>query len=657
MHYFSPESGCATPFTYVFTVQQREMAAAIRLAVVDGGDQAIAASRGEGKTTLFERLLLKYTLQGLVKFSVLFAATGTAAENSLESIKLEVETNDFLYADYPEVCEPVRALENTPQRAHFQIVGGVRHDDGEPYEMASSKFSWCGQSITFPNVPGSPASGGIIATHGLDSAVRGIKKKGRRVDVAGIDDPDTEETVRSADQAKKLEDRIDRTIAALGGQKRRVARVMLTTIQNQNCVSYRFTDPQQKPSWKPRRFRFLIRKPDRMDLWDEYVTRKRQDWQSASESVEVRSADEFYDRHRDAMDKGAIVSNPNRYTAGERSALQFYFNEVARIGQDAVSTEYDNDPPQEYEGSEELTPDQIARKLSNLPRGLVPLACHHVTAMIDVHESILYYTVAAWEDGFTGYVIDYGTFPDQKTPYFSHTDAKVTLASLFPKAGKEGRIYAGLEAVTERLLGREWKREDEAAANVGRCLIDAGYATDTVLKFCRQSRFAALLTPTKGMGLGPGNKPFHEYQKRPGDRVGHRWRIPAAQGRAVRQALVDANYWKTFIHSGLATTTGDRVCLSLFGSKPEAHRMYADHLTAEKHDLQFSKTFGRWVDVWGNKTGRHDNHFFDTLAGCAVAASMLGVTVVESADAKPLQPRRYRSIAQIKAERPGRRQA
>src|SRR5690606_1133882 len=115
-YYFGGD--CTNPFWYDFTFQQKEMIAAVRNAVEFGGDQAIAASRGEGKTTIVERLLLKYTLQGLITFSVLFSATGSSAENSLESIKDDIAENDRLCEDYPEVCAPVRALENTPNRAH-----------------------------------------------------------------------------------------------------------------------------------------------------------------------------------------------------------------------------------------------------------------------------------------------------------------------------------------------------------------------------------------------------------------------------------------------------------------------------------------------------------------------------------------------------------
>jgi len=149
-------------FWYPFTTQQLEMIEAIRNAIRYGGDQSLAASRGEGKTKIFERMLLKYTLSGVIKFSVLFAATGSAAQDSLQSIMGEIETNLRLRADYPEVCVPVLALENTPNRAHYQVVTGKRIDNGEPYESVPSRFSWCGQEIVLPNVPGSPSAGRAV---------------------------------------------------------------------------------------------------------------------------------------------------------------------------------------------------------------------------------------------------------------------------------------------------------------------------------------------------------------------------------------------------------------------------------------------------------------------------------------------------------------
>ena len=95
----------------------------------------------------------------------------------------------------------------------------------------------------------------------------------------------------------------------------------------------------------------------------------------------------------------------------------------------AFFAEYQNEPlPEDAGTDDELTADQIAGKTNRMPRRSVPIGCNHLTMFIDVQASLLFFVVAAWEDDFTGYVVDYGSFPDQKRPYFTLRDARYTLA-------------------------------------------------------------------------------------------------------------------------------------------------------------------------------------------------------------------------------------
>ena len=138
--------------------------------------------------------------------------------------------------------------------------------------------------------------------------------------------------------------------------------------------------------------------------------------------------------------------------------------------------------------------------------------------------------------------------------------------------------------LTNQCLGREWHRDDGTAMKIERCLIDAnwGSSTDVVYQFCRQSAHAGLVLPSHGRFVGASSLPFSEYKRKPGDRVGLNWRIPNALGkRAIRHVLFDTNYWKSFIHARLAVPMGDQGCLSLFGDRPDQHRLFAEHLTAE----------------------------------------------------------------------------
>ena len=225
-------------------------------------------------------------------------------------------------------------------------------------------------------------------------------------------------------------------------------------------------------------------------------------------------------------------------------------------------------------------------------------------------------------------------------PYFALREADPSLALATGAAGLEGTIYQGLLRLTDDILGREWLRDDGAHLKVERCPIDAnwGSSTDVVYQFCRESEFAGVLMPSHGRFVGASGRPFAEYTDRPGDRAGTHWRIPGVRGkREVRHLLYDANFWKSFIAARLNVLLGDRGCLSLFGDRPEAHRLFAEHLCAEYRVRTEGR--GRVVDEWKVRPGGGDNHWLDCLAGSAAAASVQGCALREHA------PRRRRSRA------------
>ena len=244
---------------------------------------------------------------------------------------------------------------------------------------------------------------------------------------------------------------------------------------------------------------------------------------------------------------------------------------------------------------------------------------------IDVQQKLLYYVVCAWEDDFTGYVVDYGAYPDQRRTYFTLRDATRTLATAAKGTGLEGSIYAGLESLTADLLNRRWRREDGTELRIDRCLIDAnwGSSTDVVYQFCRQSPHAGIVLPSHGRFVGAASRPFSEYKRKPGDRVGLNWRVTNGLGkRIIRHVLFDTNFWKSFVQARLVVAQGDPGCLSLFEDLPESHRLFADHLTAEYRIRTEGR--GRTVDEWKIRPEQADNHWFDGVVGCSVAASIQG---------------------------------
>ena len=202
-------------------------------------------------------------------------------------------------------------------------------------------------------------------------------------------------------------------------------------------------------------------------------------------------------------------------------------------------------------------------------------------------------------------------------------------------------------SLTAQLLGREWPRESGDSMRIGRCVIDAnwGPSSDTVYQFCRQSAHAAILLPSHGRYYGASATPLNQYTPKPGERVGSGWRIGNLAGkRAIRHLTYDTNAWKSFVAARWRTTVGDRGAWTAFGDKPERHRLFAEHLTAEVPVKTEAR--GRTVDEWRVRPGR-ENHWLDCVVGAAVAASISGASLLEGS----AQPRRRVKLSDMKRGR------
>jgi phage terminase large subunit GpA-like protein len=441
-----------------------------------------------------------------------------------------------------------------------------------------------------------------------------------------LDDPQTDESARSLSQCATRERVLAGAVLGLAGPGQKISGIMPCTVIRPGDMADSILDRDKHPEWNGERTKMIYAFPSNEKLWEKYAEVRAE---SLRVHGDMREATAFYEANREALDKGAEIAWPERFNHDEASAIQHAMN-LKFQDEAAFFAEYQNEPLPEkgVEDDELLTAEQIAQKLNGYKRRELPIGAEHLTMFIDVQGKLLFYVVSAWAGDFTGYGIDYNSYPDQKRRYFTLRDATRTLQRAANGAGLEGAIYAGLEALTGDMLGREWKREDGAHLKIERCLIDAnwGTSTDVVYQFCRQSAHAAVLTPSHGRFVGASSIPFSEYKRKRGDRVGFNWRIPNVHGkRAIRHALFDTNYWKSFIHARLAVAMGDKGSLSLFGRDPEAHRLLADHLVSEYRVKTEGR--GRVVDEWKMRPETSENHWLDCLVGCAVAASMQGVVL------------------------------
>ena len=598
----------------------------IETAVLRGGLFALALPRGSGKTTITESAALWSMLYGHREFVVLIGATESAALELLDSLKTELEVNERLAEDFPEVCYPVAQLEGIANRCAGQLYKGER-----------TRITWTSNEIVLPTVEGSRASGIIVRVAGITGRIRGMKFKrsdGRNVrpSLVVIDDPQTSESAGSLEQTRKRVRVLAGDILGLAGPGQKISGIMPCTIIRPGDMADIILNRNTHPDWNGEKTRMVYRFPTNMKLWEEYAEIRAEALRTEGN---FQKATEFYLANREAMDAGAEVSWEARFNHDEVSALQHAMN-LKFQDEAAFQSEYQNDPlPDDTADDSLLSVDEICAKINGLARRRVPLKCDRLTMFVDVQKALLFYVVTAWAEDFTGAVIDYGSWPDQHRHEYSLADANPSIQTLFPKAGFEGALYAALSALTDECLGREWEREDGAVLKIERALVDAnwGQSTDVVYQFCRQSSHAGVILPSHGRYVGASSKPMTEYRKQQGDRLGFNWMIPNVAGkRAIRHVIYDTNYWKSFIHARLAVPVGDKGSLTLYGRIPGAHQLFAEHLTAEYRVKTQGR--GRTVDEWKLKPQSHDNHFLDCVAGCAVCGSMLGASLPETLPAK-----------------------
>jgi hypothetical protein len=616
---FFCESYFPLTFDLAWSPDHLKVIAKIEQAVIHGGLFAMAMPRGSGKTTLAECACLWAILYGHREFVCLIGSDEGHALDMLDSLKTELESNGLILEDFPESVFPIHCLEGIAHRANGQLYQGQR-----------THIGWTAREIILPTIPESKGSGAIIKVAGITGRIRGMKYKradGRSVrpSLVILDDPQTDESARSPSQCAHRESILAGAVLGLAGPGKKISGIMPCTVIRPVDMADCILDREKHPQWQGERTKMVYSFPKNEKLWEEYADIRAESLRSEQG---IKLATQFYIKHREAMDKGAQVAWSERFNHDEVSAIQHAMN-LKLQNEAAFWAEYQNEPLAEDIGDGELlSADEIASKTNGIKRREVAIGCSHLTMFIDVQQKLLYFVVVAWEDDFTGYVIDYGTYPDQKRNYFTLRDSRITLATKARGAGLEGSIYAGLEKLTGDYLSREWRRDDGAYVKIGKCLVDAnwGSSTDVVYQFCRQSNHAAILLPSHGRFVGASSIPFSEYKRKRGDRVGHNWRIPNVAGkRAIRHAVYDTNYWKSFIHTRLAVAIGDKGCLSLFGNKAETHRLFADQLTAEYRVKTEGR--GRTVDEWKMRPDQTDNHWFDCLVGCAVAASIQGAVL------------------------------
>lgn len=251
-------------------------------------NMATAAPRGEAKSTLVSQLFTLYCLVTQQKrYALIVMDSIDQAYPMLEAIKVELEFNQRLRIDFPEVA-----------------------GQGRVWQAATI--------ITKANQK--------VQVAGSGKKLRGLRHGAYRPDLVVLDDIENDEQVRSAEQRDKLHDWLKKTVLPLGAAGDKLDVVYIGTILHYDSVLNRTLASK---AWKTAKFKALKKMPDDMALWDK--------WEDFFLNEGEAVADAFYHANQAAMDKGSEVS----WAARPLLALMKI---RARDGHATFDSEYQNDP-------------------------------------------------------------------------------------------------------------------------------------------------------------------------------------------------------------------------------------------------------------------------------------------------------------------------
>lgn len=249
---------------------------------------AIAAPRGEAKSTIVTQLTTLWCLVTQRKrYALLVMDSIDQAYPMLEAIKAELEFNNRLRSDFPEI-------------------------------FGAGRVWQAGTIITRANQK--------VQVAGSGKKLRGLRHGAYRPDLVILDDIENDEQVRNPDQRDKLHNWLKKTVLPLGSADGKLDVIYIGTILHYDSVLNRTLASK---AWNTAHFKAIIRLPDNMALWDRWEDLYLRDGEAV--------ADAFYHTNKAEMDEGAVVS----WAARPLLALMKI---RARDGHATFDSEYQNDP-------------------------------------------------------------------------------------------------------------------------------------------------------------------------------------------------------------------------------------------------------------------------------------------------------------------------
>lgn len=548
---------------------------------------------------------------------VIVAATDELAGKLLDTIRLDLETNDLLFADFPEACLPIRRARNAHAAPHLTatVADEKRNQFLPPCKRHKMRLQLKGGVMQLAQIPGAKCSGGIIDPVGLTAAIRGrnvglADGSTVRPDLVLLDDPQTTDSAMSTAQTTTREKIIASDVAGLAGPGVRLAMLATVTVIAPNDLSDRLMNRQRHPEWHTTRRRMVLSWPTRADLWDRYWQIQAGDGPDSDPDTCRAAALDHYRANRTEMDAGGSVSWPARLGPDDVSALQHAMDKAGPPGlpnRAAFMAEYQGEPPADdvTASGDRLQSAALCQRLTAIPRGTIPDGCDLLTVFVDPGTTVgvHWLALAVNRQTWLGGPVDWG-----------RDDVPVT-------GDDESAVYLAVGTLCRSLTARQWTTQGGQAVQVARLAVDSGRWSTLIYRLVREMALPGVV-PSKGFYVKAGSRwyPAREGSNGP---PGDNWReaVLRGGGRTIRLLEYDTNRWKDHSYARLTEGMGGKSRWALPGDNGHAMEPLAAHLCAEIRTpvTRAGVTATEWTQPPGT-----ENHWFDCLVGASVCAATQG---------------------------------
>lgn len=263
---------------------------------------AIAAPRGSAKTTLISLEFVIYCIcYKLEDFIVIISSTQSQASNFLRDIKRELETNEKLRIDFPDICKSDKKL-------------------------LSRRWSET-EIITANDIK--------VLALGTGQQTRGRKHGKYRPSLIILDDIITSEAARNPESTYNLENWLTADVFKAGDKNTNI--IFIGTIHHPNSLLGKYTDPKQIPGWTARIYKAVISYAERVDLWDKWAKIfLHQDTYNNEPGPDAAKC--FFTANKEEMLKGVKLLWPERISYYDLMEIR------EQQGSYSFDSEYQNEP-------------------------------------------------------------------------------------------------------------------------------------------------------------------------------------------------------------------------------------------------------------------------------------------------------------------------